>query len=398
MSDRRILSGALAVAIAVLFALLQGCGSKFELPTEHREGRTIPVANTYQVIDTWHAETTSPKTFNGVNDILLTQGNGSQLFVLFNYGGVGTAPRGEVREYYLTRPSDTGRRFLGGMFNPVTLAVGGNGFGGTADRIFVLDQGDTCLAKFNPDSGTCTPLVVRNLNYWWRVREYGLLGGDTISTFTDTLKFSAVHGIAADAAGNVFVSGVLDSTFSDAFDGRVHYRESFFRIYKYSRGPRYPGVVPFDKNMPGARWHRDTTFIVSEGSGIGYVNDARGMAWNNTGFPGLYVADFGNNSGQKLDDRVPNSGFYRLSADDQGSSLTGPVDIAVDLAGFAYVSDTGNHRVLRYDAAGSFVQRVDIQPDDLGRSLVEPVGVAANDSIVYVADRTLQEIVRYQKR
>src|SRR5690349_22622223 len=37
-----------------------------------------------------------------------------------------------------------------------------------------------------------------------RVREFGLLGGDTMTTFTDT-TMAFVHGIAADADGAVYV-------------------------------------------------------------------------------------------------------------------------------------------------------------------------------------------------
>ena len=80
---RRMLVIALA---AVALAAAGGCGGKFDLPTENRVGREIPADQSYQMVATWSGMT-------GVQDILLTQGAGTQLFVLFNQGGTGTASR-----------------------------------------------------------------------------------------------------------------------------------------------------------------------------------------------------------------------------------------------------------------------------------------------------------------
>jgi sugar lactone lactonase YvrE len=149
--------------------------------------------------------------------------------------------------------------------------------------------------------------------------------------------------------------------------------------------------------MPGARWHRDTTYFHTVGSGVGYVNDPRGMAWTDVFPSGLFVADLGNNSGQKLSDR-DTTGFFRYEQDGDGSPITGPQDITVDASGYVYVCDTGNRRVLRYDPSGNFVQRVDVEADDLGATLLQPVAVAANDSIAYIADFGRGEVIRYERR
>jgi sugar lactone lactonase YvrE len=380
-----------AVLAALLAAPLAGCGAKFDLPTE-TSGGIIPGDGSYQMLATWSG-------MDGVNDILLTQGAGTQLFILFNHGGTGTAPRGEVLSYARSRPTSTPDPLPGiafpTVFNPVALAAGGN-------RIFVLDRGDTCLARTNPASGSCADQPgwgrrITDLSLYWRVREYGLLGGDTVTTFTDT-TVAYVNGIAADAQGNVYVSGVGIILVPDPNDARIRTRTFQFAVYKYSRGPRYPGVVPNDHRMPGAAWHRDTAYVVEEGSGVGSILDARGLFWSAAGGEALYVSDFGKNWVQKVSDRTSSTGFYQLDGSQSGVPFNGPVDVTVDLQGFVYVADPGNRRVLRYSPSQEFVQVVNVEPDAQGQELQDPVAVAADDSLVFIAERTLGKVIRYKKR
>ena len=42
-----------------------------------------------------------------------------------------------------------------GLFNPVALCAGGDGGGSSNSRIYVLDQGDSCIARTNPATGRC---------------------------------------------------------------------------------------------------------------------------------------------------------------------------------------------------------------------------------------------------
>ena len=76
----------------------------------------------------------------------------------------------------------------------------------------------------------------------------------------------------------------------DPNDARIRTRLFQFRVYRYKRGPRYPGITPPDRLMPGANWHRDTTYVVEEGSGLGTVVDPRGLYWTANA---LYASDFG---------------------------------------------------------------------------------------------------------
>ena len=390
----RVAAGALALGALAWAA--GGCGAKFDLPTESRGGRAIPTDKSYQMLATWSA-------MNGITDLLLTQGAGSQLFLLFNFGGIGTAPRGEVRAYPLTRPDPIGSIVFRELFNPVAIASGGDGAGGANNRIYVLDEGDSCLARTNPNSGTCDAAGgyntrISDLSTYWRVREYRLLGGDTLTTFTDT-TMAWVKGVASDASGNVYVSGLAIVNLPNTDDPRLVDREFQWRIYKYTRGPKIPGRLPNDKNLPGAAWHRDSTFVVEEGSGIGTVVDPHGLFWSAAGTAsGLYAADFGKNWVQKLYDVGQSTGYWEIDGAQTSTPFNGPTDVAVDLQGYVYVVDTGGRRVLRYAGDASYVQRVDVELDAFGQPLRRPIAVAADDSLVYVADADANEVIRYKRR
>ncbi len=395
-----------ALAVLALFVAaggFAGCGGNFALPTESRD-KVIPSDKSYQMVATW-------TEMNGVRDILLTQGTGTQLFVLFNHGGTGTASRGEVLAYARLKPTgpQTPLPDIGfqGLFNPVAVCAGGDGAGRSANRIFILDQGDTTLARVNPlthiygdPTGIGTPEMgkwllndVSDFGLYCRVREYGLLGGDTISTFIDT-TMAIVNGIAADAQGRVYVSGASIVFVRDVLNPVFRERTLLWRVNRYLRGPRYPGV--YDYFMPGSSWHLDTTWVVNGGSGVGTVRDPRGIFWGPYGGGAVYAADFGKNWVQKLSDLFPSTGFFAI--DQAGSALVEPLDVTADPQGFIYLTDTGNQRVLRFDGTGGFVQSVNVELDAFGRSLLSPVTVAADDSLVFVGDAGLAEVIRYKRR
>lgn len=372
---------ALVLIAAAAAAVMAGCGTTFPLPTETRTGRGYSTDNSYQMVATWTG-------MDGIADILLTQGSGTQLFLLFQRPGFGTAPRGAVYAYALkARPPAPsplpGIDFLN-LFNPHALAAAGG-------SVFVLDQGDTSLAR-DPVTGRVT-----DFSTYWRVRQYGLLGGDTVSTFTDT-SMAYVQGVAADHQGRVYVAGSYIVLIPDPTDDRIKTRSFVFQIRRYL--PVVPGSVPPDPRMPGTdRWVREEAPFVEEGSGKGSVLDPRGLAFAGPavlGGPALFGADLGKNWVQRFSDPITDADYKLDTAQD--TTLNVPEDVAVDLQGFSYVADTGNQRVLRFDPYGEFVQRVNVEPDADGRALVQPVAVAADDSLVYVADRALGKVIRYQRR
>ncbi len=382
--------------LATLALGAAGCGVGYELPTEQPSGRDVPSDQSYQMVATWTG-------MDGVRDILLTQGAATQLFVLFSTSGPDDTcssggpdvPRGDVRLYPLKAGSGvptpidaTYFQPLRTLFNPVALASAQN-------KLFVLDQGDTCLARNHspgPGSG-----VITDLRAYWRVREYDLSGGDTLSTFTDT-TFAFVTGIAAGTDGAIYVSGTAIYLDTLETDSRIRTRQFASRVYRYVRGPRYAGVTPPDANLPGANWHRDTTWLLRSGSGNASVSNPRGLYFSRYLGSSLFVADRGNDQAKQVSVAVPGLGLVQVDGQSTGANFNAPEDVFADLAGFFYVVDRSNRRVLRYDGAGTFVQRVDVEPDAQGQALLDPVAVAVDDTLAFIADRGRSKVMRYLRR
>ena len=407
--------------LTILAAAPSGCGGKFDLPTEH-PGRIVPSNQSYGMLKTWRG-------VDGIQDLILTQGQGNQLFAVFNHGGSGgpQVARGEVRLYALSGQLDPANDhptpITGGyfepprqLFNPIAIAGGSN-------HLYVLDQGDSCMAKFDARRGTCEPdpevtpasdsttfprHPFRNQVFdylaTWRVREYGLGGGDTLSTFTDT-TVSQPSGISADDQGRVYVAGLVTVLDTLQTDQRIRTRKLVSRVYRYSRGPKYrAGDVGLDHdsldvNMPGtSAWHRDTTWVVFDGTGASSVADPRGIYWSPRGTHPLFIADRGNNQAKGVSTNEVAVSVVRVDGSASGANLNHPESVTADLAGFFYICDRDSRRVLRYDLSGEFIQRVDIEPNVDGQPLLDPTSVAVDDSLAYVADRGRGQIVRYKRR
>jgi hypothetical protein len=384
------IGGAFGLAVVVIVAMFQlGCGAKFELPTETPGGSAIPGDGTYEMEATWTGMT-------GVRDLLYTPSG--QLYVLLN-DGMGTVDLDGYSRFKPT-PEPLGYPFRT-LFNPVQMCEG-------QSYLFVLDQGDTCAARANPDNGRCVADSswhndVHDLNKYWRVREFtlvgaGMGGADTISTFTDT-TLAMVEGVAADDVGAVYVSGLAIVNVPDFLDPRIKTRSFLWQIRRYLRGPRYPGVTPADPNMPGANWHRDTTWVVEQGEGTGFVNGPRGIYWRRAlNGAGLFSTEVNTNRAQKLYDDLVNTAFFQITEDDVGTRLARPLDVSADELGDVYVADTENRRALRFGPGGQFIQRVDVEPDAQGQALDLPVTIAADSLYAFIGDFGRGKVIRYRRR
>jgi hypothetical protein len=384
------------LAAAALGGLAGGCGTTFKLPTEIRGSSTPPGQGTYQKIGTWDGMT-------NIQDILLTPGG--ELFMVFQDPVTRT---GQVRQYPQSNKTPLSTTFPG-LLNPTAICSGAN-------RIFVLDQGDSSAARISlPGSDSCSyiaetnsdvdstslPLYsfrrpIANVAAYWHVREY-LLDGTPVSGFTDT-SFAWVNGVAADAFGRVYVSGVIMYVRLDPYQSANRTLEYRFRIRRYERGTG-------DRFVIDGEWRRDPTYVLFDGTGMGSAKDPRGMQWADPQGRALYFADLGNNQVQRYGDPSSGASSFKLYFGGAGTDyaqLNQPVDVAVDSAGYVYVMDAGNLRVLRYDPDGNFVQRVDRTPDnDLPPNprppLDLPVSVAADNRQVYIANRGAGEVLRYRR-
>lgn len=398
------------LAFAAL-APLAGCGADYPLPTERPRVIGVPTDSSYQMIATWTG-------FTGVRDVMLTQGPGTQLFVLFNDGLLASqpptaplTPHGELRLYALARPTIIGAPYflpLASLYSPIGVASAQN-------KLFVLDEGDSCKARYDVRRGTCEPDAdttsatghpfrhqIFDWQATWRVREYPLAGGDTISTFTDS-TFARVDGVAAGEDGYVYVSGIVSVLDTLVTDQRIRTRKFASRVYRYARGPKYAGLVPDalnrDVNMPGSNWHRDTTWVVLDGTGTSSVFDPAGIYYSRFGGHSLFVADRGNGAAKQISVATNGVGFFKVDGSTTGANFNAPDDVFADLNGYFYVLDRGNRRVLRYDAqSGEYIQRVDIENNSDGEPLLDPISIAADDSLVFVADHDRGKLVKFKRR
>ena len=409
--------------IAMLIAaLVAGCGGKYQLPTEHPAAKVVPSDKSYAMIQTWVG-------MDGIQDLLLTQRH-SQLFILFNVGGTGgpDVPRGWLKLYppvnnnpvpvpikssYFPDPRT--------LFNPVAFCAWQDEVSDGLSKLFVLDEGDSCMATFDDSLGNCKPdprpdhvgfvprrHEIRDYRSTWRVREFWMnnkdMQGDTASTFTDT-TFKQVYGIAADQQGRVYVSGIAAVLDSSKINNSREW-QSTFRIFRYERGikPGYGGLVPeelnWDANMPGAgaRWHRDTTWFVGRGTGAGFVIDPRGMAWSSAGSPALFVADRGNMRAKTISPYSSSTGYIQFDGSDSPMPFMSPEAVATDIMGFLYVVDRGTKQVVRYDPFGGYKQTVNVELNSFSQALADPVGVAVDTSVAYVGDRGRGQVIRYARR
>ncbi|MBF6614202.1 MAG: SMP-30/gluconolactonase/LRE family protein [Chloroflexi bacterium] len=198
------------------------------------------------------------------------------------------------------------------------------------------------------------------------------------------------RGIAQDPNGNFFVADTQN-----------------FRIQKYDKAGKF--ITAF-----GAEGDADGQFNPmnpnSVGTGPGGVAvDAQGS---------VYVADTWNHRIQKFDNNgkfiTQWGGFLSLLDDasttdpNKESKFWGPRGVAVGPDGAVYVTDTGNKRVLIFDASGKFLRKIDSgmskekadakYPFDKPGELNEPIGIVVDGSgNIYVADTRNSRIQKFDK-
>lgn len=127
----------------------------------------------------------------------------------------------------------------------------------------------------------------------------------------------------------------------------------------------------------------------SFGAQPGQFNEPWGIASAPDGT--IYVADTWNHRIQHLDQEGNVLHVWGSNADTGGElgeegAFYGPRDVAIDPDGNVYVTDTGNKRIQKFDAAGNFLEQFGGNGGAPGQ-FAEPVGIAiAPDGTIYVAD------------
>ena len=99
----------------------------------------------------------------------------------------------------------------------------------------------------------------------------------------------------------------------------------------------------------------------------------------------IYVAEFGNNRVQILNDDLTFCSTFGSKGSDNGQFL-GIFDISFDSAGHVYITDTDNHRVQMFTVAGEYIRHFGKKGSGKGE-LNGPTGIAIDsNNIIYVCD------------
>ncbi|MDQ4078134.1 MAG: TIGR03663 family protein [Chloroflexota bacterium] len=136
----------------------------------------------------------------------------------------------------------------------------------------------------------------------------------------------------------------------------------------------------------------------SSGTEPGQFNEPWGVAVAPDGT--IYVADTWNHRIQHLDEEgnvLDVWGTFGETAGQLGDPnlFWGPRDVVVDDESNVYVTDTGNKRILRFDAEGTFLNQFGGGGIETGQ-LSEPVGLAISpDGTIWVADTWNRRIQRF---
>jgi hypothetical protein len=210
-----------------------------------------------------------------------------------------------------------------------------------------------------------------------------------------------VRSLSADEEGDIWVVGVNPST-------------NFASVYAFAPSGSYIGPLTL---APGDTWkvtsdHHRRIFLTrsyppGDGTGIrGFVDGySRGnvflFRWGTDLTNPDEIAIGPNRRSYVVDDdgiHVYNDGVLDLvwGGTFSGLPLKNPVGIAVDPAGYVYVADWGNHRVLKINSNGHVVAVLTAKPGYSGGLPFAPGGLAvARTGQVFVGDLDGPRIVEF---
>ena len=153
-----------------------------------------------------------------------------------------------------------------------------------------------------------------------------------------------------------------------------------------------PTPIPTPTPNPASSPHQFVAKWGSQGSGDGQFQNPAGAALDSGG--NIYVTDTGNHRIQKFD----SSGVFLAKWGSQGSGdgqFQGPSAIAINFSNDVYVVDGNNHRIQKFDSDGSYVTQWGSQGSGDGE-LDSPRGIGLDSSSsVFVVDVDNQRIQKF---
>lgn len=263
------------------------------------------------------------------------------------------------------------------FFDPVDIAVDGNGNSYLADKTHHRIQKFTTDGKFITSWGT-----------------EGSGNG----------QFSYPSGIAAGADGLIYVADTgnhriqkfsENGVFLTAWGTYGTGNGQFATPYSIAADAQGNICIADKDNHRIQKFNNNGIYITSwgtEGTGNGQLNYPSGIAVDADGF--IYVADTGNHRIQKF----TANGSFVLTWGSYGTAngeFNSPCGIECDAKGFVYIADRQNHRIQRFNINGTY----DSQWGSFGAQqgyFNTPNGIASDaNGYLYVADTGNQRIQKF---
>jgi sugar lactone lactonase YvrE len=290
---------------------------------------------------------------------------------------------------FLGRLGQQGNDKAGDFKQPLDVAVVTRD--STTDDIYVTDGLLNRVSKFtvkfkssgSPTSTNCTLGTQNRLRGAIQVTCQGLFGGPDADPFNPQPgEMYAVSGLAADAAGNIYVADLYN-----------------YRLQKFS-ATRMLQLASASRSEANILQHVDPVLVVpgaySPPAASGF-HDVRGVAVDSLG--NVYGSDTSSHRILKFAPQIdgsyaPSLGWGRWG---RGSGLLAwPRGLGVDAADNIYVADQANNRVQKFTSGGAYLTQYGSRGTAAGQLNAPKATVIGPDGNVYVSDEFNSRVQVFQ--